>query len=305
MIAPPRSGWRNGAAARATRSVVLLLLLASTGRAQSANKGTLFIVGGGPQPAALVEEFVRLAGGPGKSKIVVYAMASSVGLSGGEEKAASLRALGVDAVNVWLTHAQANTDSAARLLDGATGIWFGGGDQVRLADVLRGTSTLRAIKTRFAAGAVVGGTSAGAAVLSTPMITGDERRPGGNRRPADSTDHWLTIDRDDVITTEGFGFITDAIIDQHFVRRKRHNRLVSLVIESPQRLGVGIDESTALVIGPDGVWRVMGASAVVIYDARRAAVSAAGARLGATAMMMHVLPSGGRFDPRDGTATLP
>jgi cyanophycinase len=295
-----------GAAAPAARIAVLTLLLAATGRAQSSPKGTLFVVGGGPQPAALVQEFVRLAGGPGKSKIVVYAMASDEGLTGGEEKAASLRAMGVDAVNVWLTHAQANTDSAARLLNGATGIWFGGGDQVRLADVLRGTATLRAIKARFAAGAVVGGTSAGAAVLSTPMITGDERRPGGDRRPADSTDHWLTIDRDDVITAEGFGFITDAIVDQHFLRRKRHNRLVSLVLESPQRLGVGIDESTALVIGPDGVWRVMGASVVVIYDARRAAVTAAaGARLGATSLTMHVLPSGGSFDPRSSAATLP
>ena len=150
-----------------------------------------------------------------------------------------------------------------------TGIWFGGGDQVRLADVLRGTPTLAAPSGRDSvAGAVVGGTSAGAAVLSTPMITGDERRPGGDRPPSDSSDNWLTIDRDDVITAEGFGFISNAIVDQHFVRRKRHNRLLSLVLESPQRLGVGIDESTALVIGPDGMWRVLGASVVVIYDAR-------------------------------------
>lgn len=78
-----------------------------------------------------------------------------------------------------------------------------------------------------------------------------------------------------MITADGFGFITDAIVDQHFVRRKRHNRLISLVLESPQRLGVGIDESTALMIGPDGIWRVMGASVVVIHDARGASVPVA------------------------------
>lgn len=171
--------------------------------------------------------------------------------------------------------------------------------------MLGGTPTLRATRARFVAGAVVGGTSAGAAVLSTPMITGDERKPGGDRPPADSTDNWLTIDRDDVITAEGFGFITDAIVDQHFLRRKRHNRLLSLVLESSQRLGVGIDESTALTIGPDGIWHVLGASVVVIYDARKSTLATADSKLGASAITMHVLPAGSSFDPREGAAKLP
>ncbi len=282
-----------------------LLVTAPVAWAQTVTRGTLFVVGGGPQPPALVEEFVRLAGGRGKAKIAVFAMASGEGLTGGEEKAADLRALGATATNIWITREQAATDSVARLLDGVTGVWFGGGDQVRLADVLRGTATLRAIRARFEAGAVVGGTSAGAAVLSTPMITGDERRSGGTRPPSDSTENWLTIDRDDVITAEGFGFITDAIVDQHFLRRKRHNRLISLVLESPQRLGVGIDESTALVITPDGMWHVMGASAVVIYDARESTVTSKLGTLGVAGMVMHVLPAGGRFNPHEGEAKLP
>ncbi len=289
----------------ATRASCALALVGPLLQAQPASRGTLFVVGGGPQPAALVTEFVRLAGGPGRAKIAVFAMASSEGQTGGEEKAADLRAFGASAVNIWFNRTQASTDSAAKLLDSVTGVWFGGGDQARLADVLRGTPTLRAIRARFNAGAVVGGTSAGAAVLSTPMITGDERRPGGARPPSDSTDNWLTIDRNDVLTAEGFGFITDAIIDQHFVRRKRHNRLISLVLESPQRLGVGIDESTALVIGPDGMWRVMGASVVVIYDAREATISSSRATLGVTSMVMHVIPAGGSFNPHEGEAKLP
>src|SRR5687768_380584 len=91
-------------------------------------KGTLFIVGGGPQPKELVEQFVQIAGG-NRARIVVIPMASASGATSGEAKAKDLRALGATAVNVVLTRAQANTDSAARLFADATGVWFGGGDQ--------------------------------------------------------------------------------------------------------------------------------------------------------------------------------
>jgi cyanophycinase len=278
---------------------------APAGAGATTGRGTLFIVGGGPQPAALVREFVDLAGGAGRARIVVFAMASAVGLEGGEEKAADLRRLGAVATNVFVTRAQANTDSVARLLDGATGIWFGGGDQNRLTAALRGTRTEQAIRRRYEAGAVIGGTSAGAAVMSAQMLTGDERRPGGARPVRDSSDGFMTIDRNNVVVDSGFALMTDAIVDQHFLRRKRHNRLVSLVLEQPVHLGVGIDESTALVVEPDGRWRVAGASVAVIYDARASVVTPPGATLGASGMRMHVLPAGSRFDPRTGRATLP
>jgi cyanophycinase len=266
-------------------------------------RGTLYLVGGGPQPAALVEEFVRLAGGPGRARIIVFAMASVNGVRSGEAKAEDLRALGAEARNVWITREQAGSDSVARLLEGATGIWFGGGDQNRLAEVLRGTATERAIHARYAAGAVIGGTSAGAAVMSAVMITGDERRRGGTR--PDSTLSFATIVRDNVVTAPGLALLDDAVIDQHFVRRRRHNRLISVVLERPPHLGAGIDESTALVIGPDGRWRVSGASVVVIYDARSGRRTAGDAPvLGATDLRMHVLPAGATFDPAGGRAEL-
>lgn len=282
-------------------AAVLCLLLPVAARAQ----GTLFIVGGGPQPDALVREFVDLAGGAGTARIVVMAMASADGQKSGESKAQQLRGMGASAVNLWINRAQADLDSVARLLDGATGIWFGGGDQTRLATVLRGTMVAAAIRARFAAGAVVGGTSAGAAVMSTPMITGDERRRGGDRYPDDSSAIFITIDRGNVETADGLGLVTDVVIDQHFVRRKRHNRLLSLVLEGPVRLGAGIDESTALVIGPDRRWRVSGASTVVVYDARQAQPGPPGLPLGGSGIVTHVLPAGSRFDPATGRATLP
>lgn len=287
---------------RFTQAVAALVWISTPALAQS--PGPVFAVGGGPQPPALVREFVDLAGGPGKARIVVMAMASESGATSGEEKAADLRALGAEARNVWLTREQADTDSAARLLDGATGIWFGGGDQSRLMAAIGGTRTAAAIHARWRAGAVVGGTSAGAAVLSTPMITGDEKRPGGDRPADDGSVTFATLERDNVITTAGLGVLTNVIIDQHFVRRKRHNRLISLVLEGPVRLGAGIDESTALVIEPSGQWRVSGAGTVVIYDARDAA-TATGALLTGIGLRLHVLPAGGRFDPVTGRATLP
>jgi len=151
---------------------------------------------------------------------------------------------------------------------------------------------------------VVGGTSAGAAVLSAVMITGSERRPGGARR--DTTVDFMTIARDNIVTDSGFALVTNAVIDQHFLRRKRHNRLISLVLEREPHLGVGIDESTALLVHPDGHWSVEGASAAVIYDARPAARTASSAAtLGATGITMHVLSAGSTFDPATGRARLP
>jgi cyanophycinase len=289
---------------RLGRSITLLVLLATVATNLTAQtRGPLFLVGGGPQPASLVSEFVQLAGGPGRARIVVMAMASSSGATSGDEKAESLRALGAQAVNLWLTHDQADSDSAARLLDGATGIWFGGGAQDRLMGVIGGTRVAEAVFARWRAGAVIGGTSAGAAVASTPMITGDERRPGGER--PDTTQAWITIDRDNVVTVEGLGLLTDVIVDQHFVRRRRHNRLLSLVLEGPVRLGAGIDESTALIVEPDGTWRVSGASVVVVFDARRATASGQPTALGGVGVLTHVLPAGSRFNPATGLATLP
>ncbi|HEY4131451.1 MAG TPA: cyanophycinase [Gemmatimonadaceae bacterium] len=272
----------------------------------AAQRGTLFIVGGGPQPPALVQQFVDLAGGRGHAHIVVFGMASEDGEKAGEEKAQDLRALGAEARNVWVNHAQANTDSVAHLLDKATGVWFVGGDQVKLIAALRGTKTESAMHARYEhAGAVIAGTSAGAAVMSAKMLTGDERHPGGARTDT-STGGFMTIARNDIVIDSGFGFLRNAIIDQHFLRRKRHNRLISVVLEQAPHLAAGIDESTALIVRPDGKWRVAGESAVTIYDARRATITpASAATLGATDIRMHVLPAGAEFDPATGQAKLP
>ncbi|HEX2094455.1 MAG TPA: cyanophycinase [Longimicrobiaceae bacterium] len=270
-----------------------------------APRGHLLVVGGGTQPPELVAHFVELAGGAGRARIAVVPMASGDAEEAGREKAEQLRGLGADAFSLNLTRAQAQGDSAVRLLDGATGIWFSGGDQSRLTAVLQGTPVLTAIHARYRAGAVVGGTSAGAAVLSDSMLTGSQFRPGADTAGYYG-DEYPRVARRAIQVVPGFGFLPGAIVDQHFLRRERHNRLLSVVLERPALVGVGIDESTALRVDPDGRWTVVGASAVLVYDARPARVTPPGAVvLGAAGVRMHLLPAGSTFDPRTGRATLP
>jgi cyanophycinase len=279
-----------------------VLLLALVGAAPHP-KGTLFIVGGGPQPPALVKRFVELAGGS-HARIVVFGMASSDGVTTGVDKANELHGYGAEAFNLFITPAEANSDSVIRRLDGITGVWFGGGDQVKLMAALRGTRVDSLIHARYLAGAVIGGTSAGAAVMSTPMLTGDEKHKGGARPPADSNDAYMTIARDNIITASGFGLIHGAVVDQHFIRRRRNNRLLSVVLEGPVHLGVGIDESTAVIVHPDGHWTIEGASAAIVYDARHARITPASAHaLGASGVTVDVLPAGSSFDPSTGRVT--
>ena len=281
-------------------------LAATTELFEPRAKGHLYIVGGGPRPRAMVQEFVTLAGGPGRARIVVFPMATA-DTTAGPEVAAAYRALGASATNVPVTRAAAEAGDPAvlRALDSATGIWFLGGDQNRIMRAIGGTPVADAIRRRYEAGAVVGGTSAGAAVISATLLPGEERRPGGSRPlPQDSRDAWVTIDRENVGTTPGLGLLRGAIVDQHFLRRRRHNRLLSLVLEAPGRMGVGIDESTALVVEPTGRWRVVGESAVVVYDGRPAYITKSGP-LGGAGVVLHVLTPGSTYDPRTNAVTFP
>lgn len=278
---------------------------AAAGPAPEGVRGHLLIVGGGRQPPELVARFVELAGGRGRARIAVLPMASGEPEASGREKAEELRGLGAETLVLQLTREQAMTDSAARLLEGVTGIWFTGGDQSRVTPVLRGSPVLQAIRDRWRAGAVVGGTSAGAAVMPDSMLTGNQFRPGVDTAGYYG-DEFPDISRGTIQVVAGLGFLPGTIIDQHFIRRERHNRLLAAVLERPALIGVGIDESTAIEVGPDGRWTVRGSGAVVIYDARRARITSAGPPvLGATEVRMHLLPPGGVYDPRTGAARLP
>jgi cyanophycinase len=267
-------------------------------------RGTLFIVGGGTQSPELVQRFVDLAGGAGKARIAILPMATSDAVETGAEKKAQLDSLGAQSFVVNVTRSQADGDSVVRLLGTATGIWFPGGDQSLLTAALQGSAALRAIHERYLAGAVVGGTSAGAAVMSDSMITGNQFWPG--MTTAVDSPSYSRITRHALEIIPGLGFLHGAIVDQHFIRRQRSNRLISVVLERPSLLGVGIDEGTVLMVTPDGMWSVLGRSAIVVFDARSANITRVGSPLlGATNMRVSLLPAGSTYEPRSGAVTLP
>ncbi|MBK9690933.1 MAG: cyanophycinase [Gemmatimonadetes bacterium] len=286
------------------KAAALLLLVAAAAVPALAGqaRGHLLIVGGGSQPDALVTRFVELAGGRGRARIAVVPMASEEPRETGEEKAVQLREFGADAVVLNLTRAEAADSAVAARLEGITGIWFTGGDQVPLVAALGGTAALAAMQRRYRAGAVVGGTSAGAAIMGDSMLTGNQRRPDSLGYYGDE---YPEIARRTIEVVPGLGFLPAAIVDQHFLRRERQNRLLAVILERPGFLGVGIDEGTAVEVGPDGRWRVLGRSSVVVYDARRAGRGAPDGALGGTDIRLHVLPPGSTFDPRTGRGHLP
>ena len=291
-----------GAAVALAAALLPAGLGAQTGPASPA--GPLFIVGGGSQPDALVERFVAMSGGPGRAMIAVIPLASSEPVESGEGKVEHLREYGADAFVLLTTGEEALDPATRERLADATGIWFTGGDQSRITSALDGTELLAAIRTANLRGVPIGGTSAGAAIMSPMMITGSQVLPGEDTIGYHG-DTFSRIAREVIEVVPGFGLLPGVIVDQHFVRRERHNRLISAVLERPDHLGIGIDESTALEVTSDGKWRVHGASVVVVYDAREAVIADRDAPvLGAANLKLHILTPGSEYDPRSGTLTL-
>jgi cyanophycinase len=186
------------------RPVFALFLIVTPLLAADPPKGTLVIVGGGKLPAAARDEFIANAGGADKAKIVVIPTASTYADDEKEHAGYLEQWKTAKAVDVKLLHTRdektANSDEFVKPLTDATGIWFSGGDQSRLTKAYAGTKVLEFIRKRYADGAVVGGTSAGAAVMSKVMITGGT---------------------DEATTADGFGLLPEAVVDQHFSQRKR------------------------------------------------------------------------------------
>lgn len=259
-------------------------------------RGSLMIVGGGDTPYTIQKRFVELAGGPGRARVVIFPMAATEYDEEAEEVLAELKWLGADTVLLNMDREQAQSREMDKVLTGFTGYWFLGGDQNVLTASLLGTRALRTIEFQYEKGAVIGGTSAGAAVMTATMLTGERRTASGriNEDP-----NAVALRSTEV--SLGFGLLPGAIIDQHFSRRSRDNRLVSAVLDNPQLLGVGIDEETALIVRPDGRWEVLGNGHIKIYDARRAyIVNEDNDMVGASGIKMHVLPRGAKFDPKLG-----
>lgn len=222
-------------------------------------KGHLVIIGGGDRTEEMDAKIIEFAGGV-DAKLLIVPNASGDKLEAAlyqKERFEKLGSLHVD--YVMCDSSNADSDSILRKLDGVTGVFFTGGDQSRLTGTFIGTEFLRRLHEIYEKGGVMSGTSAGAAVMSEIMLTGNELLHTGDDA------NFAYIQKGNIETVKGFGFVTLAIIDQHFLFRKRHNRLISVILEN-KILGVGIDEPSAILVYPDDTFEVMGETQVVVYD---------------------------------------
>jgi cyanophycinase len=214
--------------------------------------GSLVICGGGRLPEEVYDEFVKLAGGP-KARLVVipsaYPFASTAAMKARYSGWRAYRTLSLDYLDAQ-SRAEADTERFVAPLRRATGIWLAGGSQVRLARLYAGTKAEDAMRTVLERGGTIGGTSAGAAVMSERMIWGVR----GSRQ---------------VIVDRGFSLLTSAIVDQHFTQRNRHTRLLNVLADNPGAIGLGVDEGTALVVQGNRL-RVIGRSNVTCCLSRGA-----------------------------------
>jgi len=254
--------------------------------------GHLIVIGGAEdkiRDRVILGRFVALAGGPA-ARIAVVATASSFAAEVGRRYGEVFSDLGAARVDPILAQArpEANDESHAALVAGATGIFLTGGNQLRLSSTIGGTRLSRAIEERYHDGAVVAGTSAGASALSTHMIAFGASGLTPKQRMAQ--------------ISAGLGLLPGVIIDQHFQQRNRLGRLLALVAQNPSLLGIGIDEDTAGVVTPDHVFEVIGRGSVTIVDGTAAETDAwevSGHRpLMISNVVMHSLPAGYRFDLR-------
>ena len=239
-------------------------------------KGRLVVIGGGETPAAVVNRTLELSGGK-SAKIAVLPAANP---EYGAGAVATWKRNGAN--NVVLVNPQ-QPAAALKTIREADLIWLPGGLQGVFMNNIRGSDIAETIRTRHRDGAIVGGTSAGAAVMGKTMIGGqsdlDSLKAG--------TAPYLQ---------DGMGLWPEAIIDQHFLQKGRFNRLALAVIDYPDLLGVGIDEETAVIVrGRD--FEVIGNSNVTVIDGRKASREklTKGEPAAARNLKIHVLRAGMTF----------
>jgi cyanophycinase len=244
----------------------------------AASEGTLVVVGGGATSDIIVTRTLELAGGS-EAVVAVLPQASAEPGAGDSTVDMWKKAGAKDVRSVDF----GDREAARRTIASATLIWIPGGDQNRFMKAIAGTGLDDLIRARHDAGVVVGGTSAGAAILSNVMLTGE----GDLKRVTIGT----------TLTAPGLGLWPGVIVDQHFLARQRTNRLISAVLDHPTLVGIGIDESTALIVRGTIV-AAIGSSDAIVIDARRAAIARGpdGSNAGGVGLALHVLRSGMTFD---------
>jgi cyanophycinase len=254
------------------------------------SSGQLVIIGGAEDKegdCTILREFVRRSGGL-QARIVVMTVATELPREVGDNYTRVFERLGVENVRIVDTvyREDATDASALEAIEKATGVFFTGGDQARITSVLKDTEIDQALHKRFSEGIVIGGTSAGAAMMPDMMIVEGD----GETNP-----------RVEIVTMEpGMAFLPGVVIDQHFAQRGRIGRLLSAVAQQPVVLGFGIDENTAIVVNNNQL-EVIGEGAVTVIDVSDITHTNLGQilkdeDLALCGVKLHILPHGYRFD---------
>ncbi|OEH86402.1 cyanophycinase [Desulfuribacillus stibiiarsenatis] len=258
---------------------------------ESDRKGTLMIIGGAEDKTdemRILKKFVRLLPSD-DSKLLVLTTATKLPDSVGEEYRKvfdGLHMTNIDILNID-SRDDANDDEIVEKIRGAEGIFFTGGDQLRITSIIGGSKAYEAMVECYLNGGVIAGTSAGASVMSNIMIV-----EGESNEPARK----CTLK-----VAPGFNLLKNSIIDQHFAQRGRIGRLFCGVAANPDILGIGIDEDTSIIVYPDDTFEVYGTNSITIADGKSIQDSNVSELepdeiLAITNITVHVLPDGYCFD---------
>lgn len=253
-------------------------------------RGWIIPIGGGEKKvrsSTILNRFVELCG-KSAARIAIIPTASRLD-DAGERYDAVFRELGVQQIDIVNLESRDDCEDADRLvlLEQATGIFFTGGNQLRLATITGGTRASGVIRHGNARGVHVAGTSAGAAFVCEHMIAFGKGGPTPKGGMA--------------TLSPGLGLTNRVIIDQHFRERDRHGRLLTALAYNPFATGIGVDENTAAFIGPDDVIEVLGTGALTVLDVSdleysSMAAAKQGKPVSLIGVKLHILIAGDRYD---------
>ena len=257
-------------------------------------KGNLIIIGGAEDKAGNKTILKHVADIVSKEqgRLVVLTTATEKPEEVGNNYRIVFESLGINNIQILNinTRDEANDEKNADIIRNCSGVFFTGGDHLRITSILGGNSTNKALQEVYSKGVLIVGTSAGASVMSNTMIVeGDSNGPARK----------CTLKM-----APGLGLLEEAIIDQHFDQRGRIGRLLGGVAENPFMLGIGIDEDTAIRVYPDAHFEVIGSNAVTVVDGNSIKSSNVSELkpdelLAITNVTIHVLPHGYGFNMMD------
>lgn len=296
------------------RGLVAVAIVASlTARPASAEPGHLLIIGGGfkADNAEVARAIIDLSGGPDRAHIGMIPTASLSTVDARRMVDVLTTRYGLspdDAEVIDITPANAaqnaHDPAVVSRIRACTGLFFTGGDQARIARAFlgpdgAGTPALEAVWAVYQAGGLISGSSAGAAMMSDPMLS-------SRGVPIDTLDFGLAADphHRGSRLEPGLGFFRAGLVDQHFNHRGRLARLTRVLVERKMALGFGIDEDTAMHVLPDGTVEVLGRGGLTVVDAAEADGADGPLGFHASGLTLHYLERGDRFDPASRVATV-